>query len=109
APCDPGAKQGLWVSLSARLQSMEGMRVCVCGDFNVVRCLEERRSSRAGPHPSDHIPFNSFIDDNNLIDLQLCGRKFTWYKRDGISMSRLDMFLLSEEWCLAWPNYMQVA
>ncbi|MCH85139.1 cysteine-rich receptor-like protein kinase [Trifolium medium] len=57
----------------------------------------------------DHIPFNRFIDDNNLMDLPLSGRKFTWYKGDGLSMSRLDRFLLSEEWCLAWPNCMQVA
>ncbi|MCI29797.1 cytochrome P450, partial [Trifolium medium] len=90
APCDPGAKQGLWDSLSARLQPLVGLRVCVCGDFNAVRRVEERRSSRVGPRPMDHIPFNSFIVDNNLIDLPLSGCKFTWYKGDGLSMSRLD-------------------
>jgi hypothetical protein len=36
APCEPGAKQGLWDALSLRLQSLIGMRVCVCGDFNAV-------------------------------------------------------------------------
>ncbi|GAU32659.1 hypothetical protein TSUD_218360 [Trifolium subterraneum] len=77
APCDFGAKQHLWDSLSVRLQSLAGRRVCVCGDFNVVRCLEERRSSRVGPCQSDHIPFNIFIEDNNLVDLPLGGRKFT--------------------------------
>ncbi|PNX63751.1 cysteine-rich receptor-like protein kinase, partial [Trifolium pratense] len=39
----------------------------------------------------------------------MIGRKFTWYKGDGSSMSRLDRFLLTEEWCLAWPNCRQVA
>jgi hypothetical protein len=48
--------------------------------------------------------FNQFIDDNGLINLPLCGRRFTWYKGDGTSMSRLDRFLLSEDWCLQWPN-----
>ncbi|GAU45885.1 hypothetical protein TSUD_401090, partial [Trifolium subterraneum] len=109
APCDLGAKQRLWNSLSVRLQSLAGRRVCVCGDFNAVRCQEERRSSRVGPSQADHIPFNSFIEDNNLVDLPLGGRKFTWYRGDGLSMSRLDRFLLSEEWCLAWPNCLQVA
>ncbi|GAU30969.1 hypothetical protein TSUD_63800 [Trifolium subterraneum] len=28
---------------------------------------------------------------------------------DGLTMSRLDRFLLSEEWCLAWPNCTQTA
>ncbi|PNX82715.1 cysteine-rich receptor-like protein kinase [Trifolium pratense] len=44
-----------------------------------------------------------------LIDLPLIGRKFTWFKGDGHSMSRLDRFLLSEEWCLNWPNCKQLA
>ncbi|GAU20017.1 hypothetical protein TSUD_273520 [Trifolium subterraneum] len=109
APCDPGAKQRLWDSLSMRLQSLAWGRVCVCGDFNAVRGQEERRSSRVGPRQSNHLPFNCFIEDNNLVDLPLGGRKYTWYKGDGSSISRLDRFLLSEEWCLAWPNCTQVA
>ena len=57
----------------------------------------------------DCAPFNEFVDDYVLIHVSLCGRKFTWYKGDGRSMSRLDRFLLSEEWCLVWPNCLQVA
>ncbi|GAU48893.1 hypothetical protein TSUD_98840 [Trifolium subterraneum] len=109
APCDDGAKQGLWDSLSARIQSLGRRTVCVCGDFNVVKQVDERRSSRGGSRSLDHIPFNRFIVENNLIDLPLSGRKFTWFKRDGLSMSRLDKFLLSEEWCLVWPNCKQTA
>jgi exonuclease III len=48
APCDSAAKQGLWDSLSLRLQSLRGMRVCVCGDFNAVRGPNERRSTGGG-------------------------------------------------------------
>ncbi|CAJ2637850.1 unnamed protein product [Trifolium pratense] len=84
-------------------------RVCVCGDFNAVKFVEERRSSRGDHRSLDHVPFNRFIEDNTLIDLPLIGRKFTWFKGDGSSMSRLERFLLSEEWCLAWPNCRQVA
>ncbi|MCI27725.1 endonuclease/exonuclease/phosphatase family protein, partial [Trifolium medium] len=68
------------------------MRVCVCGDFNAVNSLDERRSSRGGKRAPDHIPFSRFIDDNTLIDLSLNGRKFTWFKGDGLAMSRLDRF-----------------
>ncbi|GAU37762.1 hypothetical protein TSUD_102790 [Trifolium subterraneum] len=63
APCDDGAKQGLWDSLSASIQMLGGRGY-----------------------------------------LPLSGRKFTWFKGDEVSMSRLDRFLLSEEWCLTWPN-----
>jgi len=48
--------------------------------------------------------FNNFIEENMLIDLPLCGRLFTWYRGDDVSMSRLDRFLLSEKWCEVWPN-----
>ncbi|WJX25077.1 hypothetical protein P8452_14152 [Trifolium repens] len=109
APCEDGAKRRLWDSLSARLQSLGRSRICVCGDFNAVKLVDERRSSRVGPRSVDHIPLSRFIEDNSLVDLPLHGRKFTWYKGDGLSMSRLDRFLLSEEWCMVWPNCKQVA
>jgi exonuclease III len=109
APGEDGAKQRLWVSLSARIQSLGRSRICVCGDFNAVKHVDERRSTRVGYRNLDHIPFSRFIEDNNLVDLPLQGRSFTWFKGDGFSMSRLDRFLLSEEWCLVWPNCQQVA
>ncbi|MCH82498.1 cysteine-rich receptor-like protein kinase, partial [Trifolium medium] len=107
APCDSRAKQVLWDSLSVKIQALGRSRVCVCGDFNAVRSVDERRSANDGYRPLDHIPFNRFIDNNTLIDLPLCGRKYTWFKGDGRSMSRLDRFLLSGEWCLTWPNCTQ--
>ncbi|GAU39934.1 hypothetical protein TSUD_275360 [Trifolium subterraneum] len=101
APCDIRAKQALWDALSDKIQSMGRKRVCVCA--------EERRSPRAGSRSMDILPFNQFIDAIFLVDLPLSGRNFTWYKGDGVTMSRLDRFLLSEEWCLDWPNCLQVA
>ena len=109
APCEPRAKQELWASLADRLQLLGGEKVCVCGDFNVVRKAEERRSVRGLSSVQEFQHFNLFIDENGLIDLPLCGRRFTWYKGDDTSMSRIDRFLISEAWCLQWPNCFQVA
>ncbi|GAU14347.1 hypothetical protein TSUD_309070 [Trifolium subterraneum] len=109
APCEDNEKQMLWDSLSGKLQQLEGKKVCVCGDFNAVRCDEERRSIRHGTGSRDHGPFNQFIEVNGLVDLPLSGRSFTWFKGDGSSMSRLDRFLLSEDWCLTWANCIQTA
>ncbi|GAU38427.1 hypothetical protein TSUD_396070 [Trifolium subterraneum] len=109
APCHPGAKQQLWDSLSVRIQALGRSRVCVCGDFNAVRSIEERRSGSGRPQSLKHLSFSRFIEDNNLIDLPLSGRKFTWFKGDGMSMNCLDKFLLSGEWCLTWPDCTQVA
>lgn len=109
APCDARERTLLWDSLSVRLQMMRGKKVCVCGDFNAIRSREERRSVSVGQIASDFSHFNAFIDNNVLVDLPLEGRNFTWFKGDGKSMSRLDRFLLSEDWCLVWPNCLQIA
>ena len=109
APCDYSAKQVFWSSLSAQLELIGGQKVCVCEDFNVVRCREERCSVRGGHMSDDFVHFNRFIDDNFLVYLPLCGCKLTWFKGDKISMSRLDRFLLYEAWCLSWPDCLQIS
>ena len=89
------------------------MCVCVCvlggGDFDSVRSSDEKkgRGSTFRQVEADH--FNKFIEDCSLIDLPIYGRLFTWYRRDGVSMSRLNRFLLSYRWCEVWPNCIQVA
>ena len=83
--------------------------MCIYGDFNTVRNGEERQPVRNDILSADYAPFNCFIDDNMLVDLPLHGQKYTWFKGDRKSMSRLDRFLRSEEWCLEWPNCVQVA
>ena len=82
APCEPQAKQELWESLLARLQLLSGVKVCVCGDFYVVRNAEERWSQRGNSATHDFHHFSLFIDENGLIDLPLCGRRYTWFKED---------------------------
>lgn len=96
APCDVLAKKLLWDTLTPRLQQLRGKKVCVCGDFNDVRSREEIRSVSVSHFFSDYTHFNLFIDDNFLLDLPLGGQKFTWFKKDGKSMSRLDRFFLSD-------------
>lgn len=99
----------LWGNLSNKLANFDGWNICVCGDFNDVRTKEERKSPTFVPRMHGVSFFNSFIDGNVLVDLPLIGRRFTWYRGDGRSMSRIDRFLLSENWCLRWPNSLQVA
>ncbi|GKV44390.1 hypothetical protein SLEP1_g51580 [Rubroshorea leprosula] len=67
----------------------------IAGDFNAVRCPEERRG-RTGECPEME-EFNVFIESSGLVDIRLANRRFTWYRPDGSSMSRLDRFLMTEE------------
>jgi len=109
APCDISRQQILWHNISLRLASISAHNVCVCGDFNSVCCIEERRSVGNISIHAGSAYLNQFIGDNCLIDLHLQGHNFTWFKGDGNSMSQLDHFLLSEKWCLTWPNSFQLA
>jgi len=108
APCDIGSQRVWWGNLSNRLAHFDGWNICVCGDFNAIR-KEERKSLASITRMNGVSFFNSFIDGNVLVDLPLIGRRYTWYRGDGRSMSRIDRFLLSENWGLRWPNTIQVA
>jgi exonuclease III len=109
APCDVSRQQALWINISQRLSILSDHNICVCGDFNTVRWSKERRSRGNSSLHSGSAYFNQFIGVNIFMDLPLRGRRFTWFRGDGNSMSRLDRFLLSERWCLTWPNCVQVA
>lgn len=80
----------------------------MCGGFKSVCSVDERkgRATVFGQRVADI--FNNFIHDSLLIDLPICGRLFTSYHGDGVSMSRLDRFLFSNKWCGKWPNCVQV-
>ncbi|GAU27978.1 hypothetical protein TSUD_373730 [Trifolium subterraneum] len=82
---------------------------CLLGDFNAIRSNEEWKSRAVNNSNDNLVPFNQFINDNSLIDLPLRGRKFTWYRGDGLSMSRLDRFLLSDAWINSFPNCVEEA
>nr|KYP50799.1 hypothetical protein KK1_027363 [Cajanus cajan] len=53
--------------------------------------------------------YNQFIEDVELIDLPLGGGKYTWFRPNGITTSRIDRFLVSHEWLTQWPHCSQKA
>ncbi|XP_049387323.1 uncharacterized protein LOC125851597 [Solanum stenotomum] len=69
----------------------------ICGDFNTTRYVSEKRNCNR--RSRGMIEFSDFIEDMNLIDLQLQDGNYTWFKGDNHdTASRIDRFLLSEEW-----------
>ena len=70
---------------------------CIGGDFNVSRFPSER--SRGGRLSAAMRRFSEVIDDLALRDLPLQRGLFTWNGGlNGQTMSRLDRFLVSEDW-----------
>ncbi|RVW75378.1 Transposon TX1 uncharacterized 149 kDa protein [Vitis vinifera] len=70
---------------------------CIGGDFNVTRLPSEH--SRGGRLVAAMRGFSKVIDDLPLRDLPLQGGPFTWNGGlNGQTMSRLDRFLVFEDW-----------
>ncbi|PNY11564.1 hypothetical protein L195_g008173 [Trifolium pratense] len=83
-----------------------GGKWCIAGDFNSISSVEERRGLSQGTSPTSEMrEFRSFVEDLELEDLPLLGRRFTWFHSNGRAMSRIDRFLVSPEWQSNWgPN-----
>ncbi|WMV42285.1 hypothetical protein MTR67_035670 [Solanum verrucosum] len=78
----------------------------VGGDFNTVRFPSEKRNcTRFNKAMTD---FTDFIEDAELLDIQLAGDVFTWKNGEGHDpAARLDRFLISEEWENTFKNIKQ--
>lgn len=72
------------------------------GDFNVVRCTEERLGSCF--NLTKVTDFNNFIDFSQLIEPPLRAKRFTWIGRGGSKLSKLGRFLLLKEFYNVWPS-----
>ncbi|KAJ9541443.1 hypothetical protein OSB04_027949 [Centaurea solstitialis] len=94
-------KQALWDNLKLLILSHKIIWV-VLGDFNAVRSRDERRGT--GFDPREASAFNDFIISSSLHDFQLGGRKFTRFSKDGSKLSKLDRFLVSQEFFSVWED-----
>ncbi|XP_071739312.1 uncharacterized protein [Rutidosis leptorrhynchoides] len=100
-PHGDAKKKSMWYSLDNLLAGLDSAWV-LCGDFNEVsdnsdrlNCVfHQRRANR----------FNEFIARNSLIEIPINGRKFTRISDDGCKLSKLDCFLVSENFINLWKD-----
>ncbi|GKC94114.1 RNA-directed DNA polymerase, eukaryota [Tanacetum coccineum] len=78
------SKRLLWNYLSSLIIRWKG-ECLVMGDFNEVRCIDERWGSTFNKQGVDL--FNSFISSSGLIDIQMEGYSFTWAHPSASKMS----------------------
>lgn len=77
------------------------------GEFNSIRSKGERKGALSHFRNEEMKCFEKFVMEAKLIDLPMAGRKYTWYRSDGSTISQLDRFLVSESWLNTWPNCSQ--
>jgi len=95
SPCDIHNKRILWDKVKQLKDSLSGGLWCILGDFNNIRDPAERFGICQRLSGESSIKeFNDWIDDLEVIEVPWLGRKFTWYRSNGASRSRLDRFLV---------------
>ena len=108
APCDLPGKRALWDDLRHLKDSDPNGLWCFLGDFNSIRNQGERISiSQRSDATSDISDFNDWISEMELQDIRCFGNNFTWFRPNGSAKSRLDRFLVSDQWLSLWPDTSQ--
>jgi exonuclease III len=105
--CDLASKRNLWSSLLNCKRGIGDGCWCVVGDFNAVCRVEERVGVTAEDRRTSALEvreFCNFMEELELVDLPLLGRRFTWYQPNCRAMSRIDRVLISDEWALRWGS-----
>ncbi|XP_071739669.1 uncharacterized protein [Rutidosis leptorrhynchoides] len=98
--CDEKKKK-LWTELN-RLLQFDNVAWVLCGDFNEVRSSAERENTNFIARRANL--FNEFIHNNSLIEVPLMGKKYTRISDDGTQFSKLDHFLVSENFATLWDD-----
>lgn len=90
-------KRRMWDELRMSKRGFGNRLWCLVGNFNAVLSLSERIGQGGRSSIQECAVFRDFVGDFELVDVPLLGKKFTWYRSDSSSMSRLDRFLLSKD------------
>ena len=94
-------RKALWSYISFVLRNWEGSTF-IFGDLNEVKHSAERNGSRFNQQGANEL--NDFIKSNDLDDLKIGGREFTWFNKRGTKMSKLDWILISKGVDEIWQN-----
>jgi exonuclease III len=80
----------------------ESLPLLIGGDFNIIRNPSEKNNDnfdRRWP-----FLFNAFIDDLDLMEIKMSGRRYTWANYNRVpTFERLDRVLASTEWEQKFP------
>ncbi|XP_071694370.1 uncharacterized protein [Rutidosis leptorrhynchoides] len=105
-PHNDEGKKELWDSLEI-LMSYKDAGWVICGDFNEVRIESERLNSLFIERRA--AMFNNFIEKMQLVEIPLLGKNFTRFSDDGVKLSKLDRFLVSEDFLDSWGDMSAIA
>ncbi|XP_071704363.1 uncharacterized protein [Rutidosis leptorrhynchoides] len=98
-------KKDLWDGLE-KLMLQNDAEWVICGDFEVRD--QSERLNRVFVESKASL-FNDFIERMQLIEIPLLGKKFTRISDNRMKLSKLDRFLVSENFTHTWGDLSVIA
>lgn len=102
SPCNVEGKRKLWADLIMSKRGFGNGAWCIAGDFNAIITHSERKGVSTSVNQREIDEFRNFVDEMELVDVPMLGKKFTWFSANGKSRSKIDRFLLSEDLITEW-------
>ncbi|XP_072056375.1 uncharacterized protein [Arachis hypogaea] len=96
--CSEQVRSAQFQEISVMMEQNQG-GIAILGDFNSITTPEEKDGGGDTPL-SSMTAFNLFIGDNDLVDLGMIGRQYTWSNRragNELIQERLDRVLVNAE------------
>ncbi|XP_057808416.1 uncharacterized protein LOC131022889 [Salvia miltiorrhiza] len=97
-------REQLWDRLESVVRQNKDLCVCIGGDFNSIRNRSERVGRGIQFSARDVQMFDHFVRRCGLEEIRLQARSFMWYQPQGQCKSKLDRFLVNEEWLAVWTH-----
>ncbi|MCI28588.1 hypothetical protein A2U01_0049789, partial [Trifolium medium] len=82
SPCSISGKKKLWEDLLTLKQQYGSGEWCVGGDFNAVLHSSERIGSSTDSRQGERTLFMRFVEEMEVIDVPVLGKKFSWFSAD---------------------------
>ncbi|XP_071712516.1 uncharacterized protein [Rutidosis leptorrhynchoides] len=99
-------KNGMWECLD-NLMTYPNVDWVLGGDFNEVRYQSERLNTEFNERWAKY--FNTFIENNRLVDIPLLGKRFTRISDNGKKFSKIDRFLVTDQFLELWGDVSALA
>ncbi|KAL8511091.1 hypothetical protein ACS0TY_017786 [Phlomoides rotata] len=103
-PNSGAQRKELWETLQALVWQNGLEAIYIIGDFNTTREESDRVGRANSWDRNKKDKFNNFIEGCDLTEIQLVGRRYTWYRPDGTCESKLDRMLVNTNWLNKWPG-----
>lgn len=84
------------------VEQWEDSRIFLIGDFNAILETGKRIGEGGAASLGGARGLKELISNNKLHDVNIQGKRFTWYRSHGACKSRIDRAFVNDYWLECW-------